>query len=54
MEENKFKKELLHWLYEANIQETKAIWSLVKEFKMENEQEALDWLDTLNEISVQN
>lgn len=54
MKENKIKKELLHQLYEANIQETKAIWSLVKEFKMENEQETLDWLDTLNEISVQN
>lgn len=45
---------LLHQLYEANIQETKAILELAKDYEMLNEQETLDWLDDLNKISVQN
>lgn len=47
-------QELFRQLYEANIQETKSIWNLAKEYDMENEQETLDWLDELNLISVQN
>lgn len=45
-------KELLCQLYEANIQEIKAIINLVIEYDMLNEQETLNWLDELNKLSI--
>lgn len=47
-------KELFHQLYEANIDEVKAIINLAIEYDMLNDQETLDWLDKLNELSVIN
>lgn len=46
--------DLFRQLYEANIQETKAIINLAIEYNMLNEQETLNWLDKLNELSVIN
>lgn len=47
-------KELLNQLYEANIDETKAIIKLATEYDALNEQETLNWLDELNKLSVTN
>ena len=45
-------KELICKLYEANIQETKAIRNLAIEYGLLNEQETLNWLDELNKLSI--
>lgn len=47
-------KNLFNELYKANIDETKAIINLAMEYDMLNEQETLNWLDKLNELSVIN
>ena len=47
-------KDLLCQLYEANIQETQAIINLAIEYDVLNEQETLNWLDKLNELSITN
>lgn len=39
-------------LFKAHIDEAEAIYRLAKEYNMLNEQEFLDWQDTLNKISV--
>lgn len=45
-------KNLFKQLYEANIQEIKAIRNLAIEYNMLNEQETLDWLDEMNKLSI--
>lgn len=45
-------KNLFKQLYEANIQEIKAIRDLAIEYDMLNEQETLDWLDEMNKLSI--
>ena len=45
-------KNLFKQLYEANIQEIKAIRNLAIEYDMLNEQETLDWLDEMNKLSI--
>jgi hypothetical protein len=45
-------KNLFKKLYEANIQEIKAIRNLAIEYDMLNEQETLDWLDEMNKLSI--
>jgi len=45
-------KNLFKQLYEANIQEIKAIRNLAIEYDMLNEQETLDWLDEINKLSI--
>lgn len=47
-------KDLLCQLYKANIQETQAIINLAIEYDVLNEQETLNWLDKLNELSITN
>ena len=44
-------KELWIKLLKANIDEANAIYKLAKDCEMLNEQEFLDWQDSLNEIS---
>ena len=44
-------KELWVKLLKANIDEANAIYKLAKDCEMLNEQEFLDWQDSLNEIS---
>ena len=45
-------KNLFKQLYEANIQEIKAIRNLAIEYDMLNKQETLDWLDEMNKLSI--
>lgn len=45
-------KKLIHQLYEASIKELKAIKDLAIEYEMLDEQETLNWLDTINKISI--
>lgn len=44
--------KLLEQLYESNIQEIEAIRKLSIEYNMINEQPFLNWLDKLNEYSL--
>lgn len=45
-------KKLIRQLYEASIKELEAIKDLAIEYDMLDEQETLNWLDKLNEISI--
>jgi len=46
------KKELWKQLFNAHVDEAKAIYRLAQDYDMLNEQDFLDWQDALNEISV--
>ncbi len=37
-----------------SLKDLNEIWNMIKDYKLENSQEVLDWLDNLNEISVRN
>ena len=45
-------KKMICELYEANIQEIKAIRNLSIEYNMLDDQNFLNWLDELNKLSV--
>lgn len=45
-------KKTIYELYEANIQEIKAIRNLSIEYNMLDDQNFLNWLDELNKLSV--
>lgn len=45
-------KQLLQQLYESSISEIQAIRRLSIEYNMINEQSFIDWLDKLNELSI--
>lgn len=45
-------KDLFHQLYEANIKEIEAIENLSIEYDMLDEQDYLNWKDTLNKYSL--
>lgn len=44
---------MIEWnkLFKAHLDEAEAIYRLAQEYNMLNEQEFLDWQDSLNEIS---
>ena len=44
--------KLFHQLYEANIKMIEAIENLSIEYDMLDEQDYLDWKDTLNKLSL--
>ena len=45
-------KELVINLMKDSLQMIKSTYNLIKLYRLENEQEVLDWQDKLNEISV--
>lgn len=45
-------KKIISELYEASIQEIKAIRNLSIEYNMLDDQNFLNWLDELNKLSV--
>lgn len=45
-------KELWKQLFDAHVDEAKAIYRLAQDYNMLNDQDFLDWQDKLNAISV--
>lgn len=47
-------EELINRLTKSSLQMVKSTYNLIKMYKLENSQIALNWLDELNKISVMN
>lgn len=48
------KKNQLYNICKAHIEATEAVWQMIEEAGMMHEQFCLDWLDSLNAISIRN
>ena len=46
--------KMLEDLMDESIKLLDEIWTYIKENNLENNQKVLDWLDTINEISIRN
>ena len=46
--------KMLEDLMDESIKLLDEIWTYIKENDLENNQKVLDWLDTINEISIRN
>lgn len=51
---NTLKENLIKELLQNNLNEINTIYDLIQLYNLENEQYVLDWLDSLNEISIRN
>lgn len=47
-------KSRLYKLCKAHIEATEEVWKQIEKAKMTQEQFCLDWLDSLNAISIRN
>lgn len=47
-------KNKLYNMCRASIHVLEQIWTMIEKAGMQNEQFVLDWLDSINEISVRN
>lgn len=46
--------KMLEDLMDESVKLLDEIWTYIKENNLENNQKVLDWLDTINEISIRN
>ena len=46
--------KMLEDLMDESVKLLDEIWTYIKENDFENNQKVLDWLDTINEISIRN
>lgn len=46
--------KMLEDLMDESVKLLDEIWTYIKENDLENNQKVLDWLDTINEISIRN
>ena len=51
---NTLKENLIKELLQNNLNEINTIYDLIQLYNLQNEQYVLDWLDSLNEISIRN
>ncbi len=47
-------KNRLYSMCRASIHVLEEIWTMIEKAEMQNEQFVLDWLDSINDISIRN